>query len=315
MGLLKAWKGLKAVAASGLPTDTGSRPPGTPRQQQAPRGPAGMMAGFGGVMLKMMSPLLICEAPERGDPLPATEPGVLGPQDPAALDAGIAAIRARDAAFDPQALSTFSDQVFGAVSAAWGANDAASVRSVLADSLWNPMAAAITGGAAGGMGMIFAMMQPRSTLAGVWAGPCYDTARFTIAVHVDVPPDAGPMPAGMTPDWNEDWLYQRSITPGGAPMQLVESCPSCGAPTATDDTGLCSHCRQPIPILTAGWLLTCVRSHNPLVIMMLDKMVDQLRANPSEMAMIPDELVRVLPFDVVHELAPERAAALHLRPR
>jgi hypothetical protein len=49
--------------------------------------------------------------------------------------------------------------------------------------------------------------------------------------------------------------------------------------------------------------------------MMLDKMVDQLRANPSEMAMIPDELVRVLPFDVVNELAPERAAALHLRAR
>ena len=46
-----------------------------------------MMAGFGGVMLKMMSPLLICEAPERGEPLPATEPGVLDPQDPAALDA------------------------------------------------------------------------------------------------------------------------------------------------------------------------------------------------------------------------------------
>ena len=186
----------------------------------------------------------------------------------------------RDAAFDPQGLSTFSDQVFGAVSAAWGANDAASVRSVLADSLWNPMAAAITGGTAGAMGTIFALMQPRSTLAGVWAGAYYDTARYSIAVHVDVPADAGPMPAGMTSDWKEDWLYQRSITPGGAPMQLAESCPSCGAPTSTDDTGLCSHCREPIPILTAGWLLTCVRSHNPLVIMMLDKMVEPTPGQP-----------------------------------
>ena len=77
------------------------------------------------------------------------------------------------------------------MSAAWGANDPASVRPVLADALWNPMAAAITGGMSGGMGMIFAMMQARSTLAGVWAGASYDTARFTVAVHVDVPADAG----------------------------------------------------------------------------------------------------------------------------
>jgi hypothetical protein len=83
MGLLKAWKELKAVAASGMPTNTQSGPPDR-QHHQPPRRDAGMMAGFSGVMLKMMSPLLICEAPERGEPLPATEPGVLDRQDPAA---------------------------------------------------------------------------------------------------------------------------------------------------------------------------------------------------------------------------------------
>ena len=39
MGLLKAWKGLKAVAASGLPTNTVTGPPGRPKQHQAPVAP------------------------------------------------------------------------------------------------------------------------------------------------------------------------------------------------------------------------------------------------------------------------------------
>src|SRR5579871_2716819 len=86
MGLFKAWKEVKAVAASG--TSTGPRPHGA----QRPHG--GVALGFAMAMMKMMGPLLAAEAPERGDPLPGTEAGVLGPQDPGAMQAAIAAITA-----------------------------------------------------------------------------------------------------------------------------------------------------------------------------------------------------------------------------
>jgi len=311
MGLLKAWKEAKALAASGNPSTTAAG--GPPGQPHAPRHAAGgMMAGFMGVMMKFMTPLLMCEAPKRGEPLPGSELAVLEAQDPAARDAGISAIRARDAAFDPQTLTTFADQVYSAVAAAWSAGDASSVRPVLADGLWDPMGAAITSGMASGLGMIFGLMQGQASLTGVWPGPPYDSARFSMAVHIDLPPNAGRMPPGFTPDWTEDWLFQRSVRPGSVPMQPAESCPACGAPTAADDAGFCTHCRQPIPVLTSGWLLTAVRSHNPLIDMYLDQMVGEIRQNPDSLAQIPDELVRQLPLDLVTEVAPERAAALGL---
>jgi hypothetical protein len=309
MGLLKAWKEAKALAASGAPSATAGNPP--PGQRHAPpHGASGMMAGFMGVMMKVMAPLLMCEAPNRGDPLPGSEPGLLDGEDPAARDAGIAAIKARDSAFDPQTLTTFANQVYAAVGAAWSRGDAATVRPVLADALWDPMGAAITSGMASGIGMLFGLMQGHASLTGVWSGPSYDSARFSMAVHIEVPP--GDLPPGFTPDWTEDWLFQRSVRPGSAPMQPAASCPSCGAPTETDETGLCLHCREPIPVLTSGWLVTAVRSHNPMVDMFFAKLVGEMRQNPAALSQIPDELIRLLPVDVVTELAPDRAAALHL---
>ena len=307
MGLLKAWKEAKAVAAS-VTAASGAATSGTGAGRAAPRHTPGMAAGFGAAMLKMMGPLLQCEAPERGDPFPDTEPGVLTAQEPAALQAGVGALTARDSAFDPQTLTAFADQVFAAWAAAWGSGDPASVRPVLADALWDPMAGAMTIAAAGA-GAMFAHQVGRSTISGIWAGSSYDSALFDVAVSMDVPvgPGAG-MPPGAT-NWNEDWLFQRSVTAGGDPMKLSESCPSCGAPTATDAFGLCSHCHEPIPVLTAGWLLTCVRSHNPMVELFMGQIVQQIRGNPAFLAEMPDDLVRLLPADVVAEVAPQRGGS------
>src|SRR5438045_3374743 len=83
------------------------------------------------------------------------------------LAGGISAVRARDSAFGPQTLTTFADQVYSAVAAAWSASDASSVRPVLADALWDPMAAAITSGMASGLGMIFGLMRAHASLVGV----------------------------------------------------------------------------------------------------------------------------------------------------
>ena len=62
MGLLKAWKEVKALAASGAPSTTAASPP--PGQHHAPpHGADGMMAGFMGVMMKFMTPLLCARPP------------------------------------------------------------------------------------------------------------------------------------------------------------------------------------------------------------------------------------------------------------
>jgi hypothetical protein len=303
MGLLKLWKEAKAVAASGAPP--------------APSGHAqhggGMMMGFMGAMMKTMGPILAAQAPERGDPLPGTEPGVLEPQDPGAMQAAAGAVRARDSAFDPGVLTTFAGQVFAAVSSTWGTGDVASVRGLLADRLWEPLSATLASGMGTGPGMIYAHQKGTATLAGLWAGEWYDTARFSVAVDVDLPVDAQhPIPPGLSKDWTEDWLLQRSVAPGGDPMKLAEACPSCGAPTATDDTGRCTHCHEVVPILTTGWLVTCIRSHNPALEMMRAQIVGAVTQNPQELQMMPDELVRLLPADVVARIDPQRAAALGL---
>jgi hypothetical protein len=108
-------------------------------------------------------------------------------------------------------------------------------------------------------------------------------------------------------------LLQRSIVPGADTTLRAESCPSCGAPTATDPEGRCTHCHQPVPFLTAGWLVTAIRTDNPAVESMRTQLVDQVRHKPEILAMMPDDLVRLVPADVVAQLDPQRAAALRLR--
>jgi hypothetical protein len=261
-----------------------------------------------------MGPLMAAQAPDRGDPLPGTEAGVLDVQDPGAMQAAVTSVRARDSAFDPQVLTTFADQVFAAVCSVWGTGDASAVRLLLADGLWEPLSASLASGMGTGPGAIYSRQKGRSTLAGVWAGTCYDTARFSIAVDVDLPPEAQHQaPPGFT-SWSEDWLLQRSVLPGGQPMVLAEACPSCGAPRSVDATWLCTHCHQAVPVRTAGWLVTCIRSHNPAVEMFRAQILTKLQQNPAELQAMPDEVVKLLPADAVAAIDPQRAAALGLRP-
>ncbi len=312
MGLFDRLKEAKAVATDVMQrAQEAARQP--QRQPQPRQQPHGMVAGFAGAMVKLMGPMLMVQAPERGDPLPASDPGVLGPQDTGATQAAAAAIRARDAAFDTEALTTFADQVFAAYCSVWGTGEVSPIRALLADDLWNPLAAAMGTGMTAGVGMIYGNQKGQATLAGLWADEAYDSARFSFAVSVDVPPGQAVPPEILATSWTEDWLLQRSVTPGGEPMASPEHCPSCGAPTSTDASGRCTHCSRPVPALTSGWLVTCVRSHNPTVLAYRDQMVEQLRQNPSELAMLSDELVKLLPRDAVAQIDPQRAATLGFR--
>jgi hypothetical protein len=308
MGLIKGWKELKALAASGMP----SAPPAAtqPGRRLGPAGGrpqhASMLAGFAGVMAQMMGPLLALYGPERGKPLPGTDPGALAPSaDQGALAAGADAVRARDAAFDPGGLEVFAGQVFAAVSSAWASNDASGIRSVLADGTWDPIAAAMSTGVGGAITPVLATMRAQPVLVGLHAGDCYDSALFDVLVHLDL--------AQMAPEmstWPEQWLFQRSVQPGGDPMALPDACPNCGAPTSADTAGRCTHCHQMVPVLTTGWLLTYVRSHNPMVETEYPKLIAEMQSDPSRLAMMPDEIVRLLPADVLIAADPARAARL-----
>jgi hypothetical protein len=310
MGLIKAWKAAKALAGSAEP-NTASQP--------RPQRPHGMVAGFAAVMGQMAAPLVTAYAPERGAPLPATEPEVLAAMDngatgaSGALDAGVAAVRARDAAFDPAVLASFAGQVFAAVASAWGTGDASPVRPLMSDALWEPMAASLGLGIGSGLGMILAHLAAEPTVRNVWAGSAYDSAHVGFAVRVNLPEEQlQEVPAEFT-HWGEDWLLQRSVVEGDAPMAPPAACPSCGAPTAIDADGCCTHCHQPVPVLTAGWLVTCIRAHNPAVELMRAKMATDIQEKPELLAMMPDELVRALPADVVARVDPARATALRMR--
>ena len=291
MGLLKAFKAMKEVAAAGS------------EDGKAPHGMGGTMQGFANLMAGMMAPMLVTMAPERGQALPATEPAATTTGDAAALAAGEAAIAARDSAFDPGLLTTFADQVFAAVSGVWESGDPGPTRGVLTDALWDPLAAATSMGQAmrrpGGMGALAGLQTGQATLAGAHAGEWYDSAMFVFDVSLGEGISLGKgAPPEFNGPWKEDWLFQRSIQPDGDPMTLPEKCPSCGAPTAVDDGGACTRCRQLVPVCTAGWLVSRIVSHSPMMERQFHDMTARLREDPSQVQRMPEALRALLPADL-----------------
>jgi hypothetical protein len=285
---LKAVKEIKEVAAAGS------------ADGQAAPGFGGVMMGFANVMAGLMAPIMLWMKPERGRPLPATEPAAAPVAAKAALSGGLSAIVARDSAFDPALLTAFADQVFASVVAVWSDNDPGPVRGVLADALWEPLAAAASANQSMAVGhgtnsitTLATMQQGRASLVSAHAGEWYDSV--VVAFDVRLSDQA---PAMMREPWTEEWLFQRSLVPGPDPMSLPDQCPTCGAPTAVDSTGACTRCREPIPLRTAGWLVSRIVCHNPMLEMEYDQLVAQLRQNPEQLARLPAPLRELLPRDL-----------------
>jgi hypothetical protein len=302
MGIARTWRSLKALKAVGQAANEAAArntPGGTPQR--------GFAAGFANVLTEAMAPRMAATAERRGGPLPGSDAAVVDRSAWARPVAdGAAALRTRDAAFDPGLLETFAGQVFGAVVAVWAGGDAASVRPVFSDTLWEPLAAAT------GMGMhrdfmLLRCQQVTPELTGLHAGAWYDSALVVMHVRLDfasqaLPADlASKLPAEMPAEmqqWDEDWLFQRSAQPGGDPMIRPAACPTCGAPTRVDQAGVCTHCRVPEPFLTSGWLVTGIVSHHPSHARTRQALAEQLRADPT--------LAQRIPPQWTHLLSPER---------
>jgi hypothetical protein len=301
MGLFKAFQQLKAVgkaaneAASARPGTTAAK---APRQQ-------GFLNAMVNVMAQAMAPRIEVIAADRGGPLPGSDPAVVdGSAWAGELRDSVAALTARDAAFDPATLTSFADQVFTAQVAVWTGASAATIRPVMADSLWEPLAAATGTGTELPMANVLRLLRGTATLTGLHVGAWYESALMTFRVDVEGGPSAiGPdVPQGMT-EWGEEWLFQRSRQSGGDPMAHPEQCPSCGAPTDVDEADRCAHCHQAVPYLTTGWLICHVVSHNPLQAHQHDQMVQYLRDNPDALRNIPPSALGMLPPDIQAEIA------------
>ena len=81
-------------------------------------------------------------------------------------------------------------------------------------------------------------------------------------------------------------------------MIRPQACPSCGAPTRADEHDRCLHCREPVPYLTTGWLVTEIVSHHPSYGVARERMAENLRENPEAIARLSPEMIRGLPPEV-----------------
>jgi hypothetical protein len=296
MGLFKTWKRLKAVGrAANEEASTGT---GQPVHRHE-----GFMTSFANVMAQALGPQLAATAATRGSPLAGSDDAVTsGAAWTEPLDAGVTAVRARDAAFASDSLVDFADQVFAALVSVWAGANAGTVRPVMSDDLWEPLAAATGTGKEIPMARFLGQQLAEASLSGLHADSWYDSAQ--LAFHVHLREEA--LPPGVPPalaQWQEEWLFQRSARPGGDPMARPEACPSCGAPTDTDGHGLCVHCHQVVPYETTGWLVTSIVSHNPMQAMMHDRMAAELRSNPDMLRDMPPAMLRLLPPDLQAEFA------------
>ena len=276
MAIGRTWRVLKVLKAAGQAANEAAA-------QKSPRPtaqvhPHGMAAAFANMMTDAMAPGLAARAELRGGPLPGSDAAVVDGSawaQPAAD--GAIALRARDEAFDVALLASFAGQVFSAMAAVWDGADAGSVRPVLSDIIWEPLAA-VSGRVSSRGDRSDRLVQQLVTpeLTGLHAGTWYDSAMVVMHVGLDF---GGQRPPTDTPTrWDEDWLFQRSARPGGDPMTRPPACPSCGASTWVNEAGECAHCREPVPFLTTGWLVTGIFSHHPRYAMLRE----HLRADPEQ---------------------------------
>src|SRR5262245_17378686 len=143
MGLFKLWKQLKATGQAANEAANQRAAHGSSARAAMPAD-RGMMNGFMNMMAQALEPQMAVVAGYRGAPLPGSEPPVVdGSAWTVPIDVGVAGVRARDAAFDPGLLCTFADQVFAACVSVWASAPVSTIRPVMSDALWEPLAATV----------------------------------------------------------------------------------------------------------------------------------------------------------------------------
>lgn len=179
------------------------------------------------------------------------------------LDAGLAAIKSHDPAFDMEQFLQQVQRVFYQVEQAWSDRKPEMTRQIMADDLWlshrAQMQAYIDGHKRN--------MRDYLTVSNVWPVAASSDSRFdTITVRIaasstdyDVDETTGSLLRGdrdVRP-WQEDWTFRRSSnakTQEGGPT-FGSRCPNCGALLDVDLMGSCRYCKAAVMTGEHSWVL------------------------------------------------------------
>jgi hypothetical protein len=193
--------------------------------------------------------------------------GALGPPaDPDSVRAGLAAIAAHDAEFDPAKLMNWATAATDLIRTSLTSGDATPARTFMANGLFRSYNALIELRGQAEVACEGSWRATRSTVIDAFSTPLVDEVRVRLECtgwcwdqH---------QPTGLTlrgsPDtrtWSEDLTFGRSATAtspaaGGLP---AKRCPSCGADLDLDENGVCRYCNS---VVTAGrqdWVLLSAR--------------------------------------------------------
>ena len=179
-------------------------------------------------------------------------------------DAGLTAIKSRDARFNKETFLSEVQSTFYLVEEAWTQQRPDVSRKVMSDSLWQQHRVQMEGYAGAGKRNVLDGLAVLSlTVIAVHSEAGYDTIAVRVlasSADYDVDDRSGKVLRGRkeVEQWQEDWTFQRSssaITPeaGGT---LTDKCPNCGAPLEVDLTGQCKYCKATISSGTYDWVLT-----------------------------------------------------------
>lgn len=191
------------------------------------------------------------------DPPPPPPPPARSPE----LEAGVAAIRAHDPAFDEPGFLDEVAGIHGLVNRSWMQLDAEAARSVLAEPLFSARKQAIEAKARRGERPHADDLHiGRSDLISATVDQAAGTETAVVRIHAyarSYDLDAsGELLSGdrSLRLWSEDWHLTRptsEVTRRAAGTSQV--CPRCGAPLSLQDDGTCSFCQEQVAAGASGW--------------------------------------------------------------
>jgi hypothetical protein len=192
------------------------------------------------------------DVPPPPPPPPLRSPG---------LDAGLAAIRAHDPAFDEPGLLDEVGGIHALVNRSWVQLEPEAARSVLGDALFSERKHALEAKVARGERPFADDLHiGRSDLVDASADPATGTEAVVVRIHAyarsyDLDADGRLLSGDRTLRlWSEDWTLARStseVTRRAAGTSQV--CPRCGAPLSLRDDGTCSFCQAQVAAGASGW--------------------------------------------------------------
>lgn len=184
----------------------------------------------------------------------------------AALDQGIAEIKAHDPQFNEPDFLSDVNRAFFTIQQAWTERKPELSRQVMHDGIWQQHKFQIDQYLSQQKQNVLENLAIQNTrLVAADSDEAFDTitVRFFASCadyDIDLSNDKHKVVRGdkSISDWCEDWIFQRSskatTKPNGGTMS--KKCPNCGAPLDLDLAGVCKYCRAPVMSGEFDWVLT-----------------------------------------------------------